>query len=126
MKKLLIATLVVASIFLSGYSKAEDGYKLWLRYNKIEDVALLKAYQQSIKNYLLDGVSPTHGVIEAELKIALPQLLDKKISATNNLEDGTLLIALVSSPILSSFNQKDSCKFFKYGRLWYFHFYYKQ
>ncbi|HEV8511830.1 MAG TPA: alpha-glucuronidase family glycosyl hydrolase, partial [Cyclobacteriaceae bacterium] len=108
MKKSMKIFLIVISIFCFSYSRAEDGYRLWLRYNKIEDAALLKAYQQSIINYQLDGTSPTHSAIEAELGIAFPQLLDKKIAATNNLDNGTLLIALVSSPILSSFNQKDA------------------
>jgi len=107
LKNSLIAILVVTSLFLSNYTKAEDGYRLWLRYNRIEDSALLKVYQQSINSYQLDGVSPTHNAIEAELKIALSQLLDKKISSTKNLDNGTLLIALVSSPILTTFNQKD-------------------
>ncbi len=100
MRNLGISFLVVISFFCSKNTRAEDGYKVWLRYSKIEDPTLLKAYQQSIQSYQLDGVSETHSAIEAELKMALPQLLDKKISATNNLEDGTLLIALVSSPAL--------------------------
>src|SRR4051794_25696130 len=108
MKNSLIALLVIISIFFPNYTNAEDGYQLWLRYNRIEDAALLKAYQQSINSYQLDGISPTHSAIKAELELALHQILDKKISTTNNLEDGTLLIALVSSPILSSFTQKDA------------------
>src|SRR4249920_2056024 len=107
LKNPLIATLVIIPIFFSNYTNAEDGYRLWLRYNRIEDAALLKVYQQSINSYQLDGVSPTHAAIEAELKAALSQLLGKQIIATNNLDNGTLLIALVSSPVLSSFNQKD-------------------
>src|SRR6478609_2940196 len=108
MKQTLKIFLIIISIFCFTYSKAEDGYRLWLRYNRIEDLTLLKAYQQSITSYQFDGTSPMHSAIEAELGIAFPQLLDKKISATNNLSDGTLLIALTSSPILSSFNQKDA------------------
>src|SRR6478609_436977 len=108
MNKSLKIFLIGISVFCFNYSQAEDGYKLWLRYNRVEDITLLKAYQQSIINYQLDDTSPTHKAIEAELGVALPQLLDKKISATNNLNDGTLLIALISSPLLSSFDKKDA------------------
>src|SRR5580765_6549826 len=101
MKNSLMALLVIISFFGSSNTQAEDGYRLWLRYDRIQDPTLLKAYQQSINSYQLDGVSPTHSAIKAELETALHQLLDKKISATNSVEDGTLLIALVSSPVLS-------------------------
>jgi len=78
MKNSLIALLVIISIFFPNYTNAEDGYQLWLRYNRIEDAALLKAYQQSINSYQLDGISPTHSAIKAELELALHQLLEKK------------------------------------------------
>jgi alpha-glucuronidase len=60
--------------------RAEDGYRLWLRYNRITDATVLQAYRHSLSGIYLPGASPTIQVAQQELLTALPVLLDKKIS----------------------------------------------
>lgn len=52
MKKRLLALYL---ILLPAFLYAEDGYRLWLRYDKIDDPALLQSYRNNIKAiYLSD------------------------------------------------------------------------
>lgn len=57
----------------------ETGYRLWLRYDKISDPALLRNYKSSITGYVFQGNSPTMTAAKNELKIALKGLLDCEI-----------------------------------------------
>ncbi len=70
-------------IFSFNITYAEDGYNLWLRYNKIDNPALLEEYLQQIKGYLLKGDSESIKTAEEELKIALKGLLGNEIQSVN-------------------------------------------
>ena len=60
--------------------KAEDGYRLWLRYDKIDDAALLKQYNAQINSVYFEKSSPTLDAAKRELIDGLQGLLSKKIS----------------------------------------------
>lgn len=82
---------------------AEDGYRLWLRYDRIADAAKLNAYRQAITGWLIEGSSPTLSIAEKELHMGLSGLLNKEISAVNNLQNNILLIGTpASSPLIAS------------------------
>ncbi|HEY3405489.1 MAG TPA: alpha-glucuronidase family glycosyl hydrolase [Ohtaekwangia sp.] len=89
---------------------AEDGYRLWLRYDQIQDAQQLKIYTQSVKNFYVDGNSPTHEVISRELTSGLQGLLGKSYPSTKTIQAGTLLVALNSSPLLSPLNLSEKLK----------------
>lgn len=69
---------------------AENGYRLWLRYDKIDDAKLLSAYQHSINRINFPGDNPTLQVAKKELLKGLEGLLDKKIINENSVSNGTL------------------------------------
>lgn len=73
--------LFIALILCFWYSPllAEDGYDLWLRYQRIEDEALLQAYRQQISGYTVEGYSPTLEAIKSELGRGLTVMLDKPV-----------------------------------------------
>ncbi|MGK9475939.1 alpha-glucuronidase family glycosyl hydrolase [Melioribacter sp. OK-6-Me] len=77
--------LFLLIIFSFHITYAEDGYNLWLRYNKIDNPALLEKYLQQIKGYLFKGDSESIKAAEEELKIALKGLLGNKIWPVNKL-----------------------------------------
>jgi alpha-glucuronidase len=81
----------------------EDGYELWLRYKKIENVTLLKQYQKSIRQIVVDDNTETGLAIRNEINTALKGLLTKDIPFGNNITSGSVVIATTSSPLLSSF-----------------------
>ncbi len=69
-------------LLLLGYVPAlhaEDGYRLWLRYERISDMALLQTYRNSITGIYLPGTSSAIRAAQHELQTALPALLDKKV-----------------------------------------------
>lgn len=70
---------VIALLFLSTLIKAEDGYRLWLRYDKVNDEALLARYQGNFSGIYIEGNSPVLKVASDELRNGLSGLLGKDI-----------------------------------------------
>src|SRR5690606_38420319 len=90
-KKTCIFSLFVLLIFQNDV-KANDGYNLWLQYNKVEDAKLLKHYQSNIKCLFVSGNSETVSAIKNELNTALPNLLGSKIPYLNSIDSENLII----------------------------------
>ena len=76
---------------------AEDGYRLWLRYDKVDDPALLESYRQTISSIAVQGHSETEKVIQQELQTGLNGLLNKKIPAVDSVQDGLLIVGTPQS-----------------------------
>ena len=79
--------LILVWLMVIGRLSAEDGYRLWLRYDKIENVSLLQQYRQAINGIYLPANSPVLKSAKAELLQALPGLLGKKITEPNTISD---------------------------------------
>ena len=88
-------------IVAHGPLRAEDGYRLWLRYEPVANVALRNAYRQQLGNWQVEGHSPTAQVIREELARALPVLLANTAQSTPT-TTGTLLVARADHPALAS------------------------
>ncbi|OAM90204.1 alpha-glucuronidase [Termitidicoccus mucosus] len=89
---------------------AEDGYRLWMRYDTLAD-ANAQAWRSSINTVVIPGDSPTMRAILAELVPALSGLLGKSIaaSANNTLADGTLVVGTPStSSAIASLQLRDA------------------
>lgn len=86
---------LLSLLFLSFISlHAEDGYRLWLRYDKISDKTLLQEYSKQISSLYIEGNSPTILAAKEELKNGLSGLLGKNIPEVNFVKsDGTVIIA---------------------------------
>lgn len=96
MKKLF--TLVFATLFIVFQLFAEDGYRLWLRYEKISDAQKLENYRQAIKGFKVEGSSSTLYAAREELSMALKGLLGEDIPAVKTIKtDGILLAGTPSS-----------------------------
>lgn len=67
-------------ILVSVFCNAEDGYKLWLRYDRISDNNLLQQYRAQINSVFIPGSSSIVSVIKSELSIALNGMINKKIN----------------------------------------------
>lgn len=91
MKKFFLLFALAAALF------AEDGSRLWLRYDKVSDAGLLKTYSQLIKACFIEGKSETFSAIKEELKNGLSGLLEKKAEFKNSFADDGILFAGVSS-----------------------------
>jgi alpha-glucuronidase len=79
--------------FLSAFS--EDGYRLWLRYEPVENAALLRNYRDQVKNIFFKAETPTLKAAKTELETALPEMLDIRPDFTETAnEGGNLIIGL--------------------------------
>ena len=84
---LLLATIAAAPI------KAEDGYRLWLRYDPLPHTPALLASRQQINTFFIQGQSPTLTVLNQELTTGLSGLLNKKITITSATATADIVIS---------------------------------
>jgi alpha-glucuronidase len=95
MKKIFLA---LVQLLLVTSLKAEDGYRLWLRYEKINNVHILQQYRRLISNIQVLGNSPTLQAARYELVIGLSGLLGKKINEVKSNE--SVLVATADNSTL--------------------------
>jgi alpha-glucuronidase len=97
-KQLFLCVIMFTAVCL----KAEDGYRLWLRYQPVDNSKLLFQYKQNISELFIYGTSPTIEAAKAELKTGLSGLLNANASFTNTIKkNGTIVIGAISSPVIS-------------------------
>ncbi len=90
MKK-TIALLIYTCIFFCA--SAEDGYDLWLRYKKIDNVNLLNQYKKQITAPVVLGSSSTINIIKDELRKGLQGLTGFFYSLKLPVQNNTSFIA---------------------------------
>ena len=91
MSKILITLLCLIII---NSSNAEDGNRLWLRFDKISDKDLLSQYRQQIKSIQFNDVGSTLNVAKNELRKDLNGLLDEQVLEQNSIIDGTIICGM--------------------------------
>jgi alpha-glucuronidase len=96
----ILLVLLAVILITQSQLKADDGYRLWLRYDRISNPDLLSAYKKSITGFLMEGNSPTLLVAKKELTEGLKGLLGQSIPEIKSLiSNGTLIIG---TPLSSS------------------------
>ncbi len=86
---------------------AEDGYRLWLRYDKVDNSKLLQQYRNAISYIQFAHASPTLAAAKEEMIDGLQGLLDKKILLQNSTENGTILVVTAADSIIYSLISRD-------------------
>jgi alpha-glucuronidase len=76
---------------LPDFIQAEDGYRLWLRYDKIQEADKLSAYQSRISQVVVEGKSATLEAARNELRLGLTGLLGTAPSFEGTPQEGMLL-----------------------------------
>ncbi len=95
--------LIVILVFIScQVLHAEDGYRLWLRYDKITDATVLSAYKTQISGIAAQGQSPTLTAAAEELAKGLSGLLDKKITTQPSVQAHSIIIGTIGSPVIGN------------------------
>ena len=111
MRKIYLTVLILSFIIYSQLTYADDGYRLWLKYDLITNSQKLNEYKKLIKGYLIESESPTMNAIKDELKAGLNGLLGINIPRANSIEDGTIIAGTFkNSPYLSKINLEDKLK----------------
>jgi alpha-glucuronidase len=115
---LFCSLMVMVFLFLVIPFKvaAEDGYRLWLRYDRIADEDKLKEYRKDIKVIHFPGDSPTLKAAREELTNGISGLLGVQVKFMDKLTgSGTLIVGTPkSSKVVASLKLNDKLK--KLGR----------
>lgn len=104
MKRCFFLLLLVVPL---RFLQAEDGYRLWLRYDKIKNQPLLEAYNRSITGLWLSGASSVITAAREELRRGLEGLLGKTPAAVTAAAAHTIIAGTpASSPFIASLSPR--------------------
>ncbi len=94
MKRSVPVLVVFVSLLIHhGTARADDGYRLWLKYDLISNQQRLTEYKKLVRAWAVQGTSPTIKAARHELSIGLDGLLGSNVPEVNSLHDnGTLLV----------------------------------
>jgi alpha-glucuronidase len=83
---------------------AEDGYRLWLRYDKIDNATLLQQYRNNITGIQVTASTSTLKIAKEELLNGLGGLLGKKITEQKTVSEKSIVVGTPStSAIIQTF-----------------------
>lgn len=105
MIRFLIAFLFLAYRACAGPPDPDDGYRLWLKYDRIADAGKREAYARSAQFIAVDGSSPVLKSAAGELQTGLQGLLGKSVPIVTNGGNRAGGILLTTGPIPSSNNE---------------------
>src|SRR3954452_7358905 len=84
--------LLVFLILAPSAARAEDGYRLWLRYDPVEAPAR-QAYAARATAIIAAGTSPVARAARDELQRGLSGLLARPVPLAGTVRDGAILLA---------------------------------
>ena len=88
--------------------QAEDGYRLWMRYDLINEASLLHEYREQIQGWMIEGESETLQAAKDELLLGLNGLLGHVPAVSSVDQDGILVAGTPeSSELIRSLNLED-------------------
>ncbi|WP_210489380.1 alpha-glucuronidase family glycosyl hydrolase [Rufibacter aurantiacus] len=99
-KKFFSLALLVVLFLCQLSSRAEDGYRLWQRYDLVQNKGLLKQYRKSLGEVVVQGSSPTLTVVKNELEMGLSGLMGSKVTVSDQASKKGGLV--VGTPATSS------------------------
>ncbi|QPH40861.1 alpha-glucuronidase family glycosyl hydrolase [Pedobacter endophyticus] len=93
LKNFLRIACLLLLVLGSYWAKAEDGYKLWLRYNRITNKAVAAEYRSFLSAVYFPSTSPTATVAKQEIETASIGLLEARLRLASSVEQATLIVA---------------------------------
>ncbi|MFT2011380.1 alpha-glucuronidase family glycosyl hydrolase [Pontibacter sp. 13R65] len=111
-KTSLLTLLLLLALCLSQPLQAEDGYRLWLRYDQVQEKTRLQQYRQLVSEVVVEGNSPTLAIVRKEIAMGLKGLLSQEVAVGQQASKaGTLLLGTpASSPLVASLQLSDQLK----------------
>ncbi|AKD02269.1 alpha-glucuronidase [Pontibacter korlensis] len=111
MKK-ICTVFVLLMILLGSHAFAEDGYRLWQRYEQVQDASKLQAYRKAAGEIIIQGNSPTLKVAQQELEMGLNGLLGQAVPTTQQPTQQNILVAGTpsTSALIKELNLSDKLK----------------
>ena len=98
----VLACLAVIVYCFAATARAEDGYRLWLRYDPLPP-PMLDAYRRQVKSIVVAGKSATLDAVRAEMAEGCSGLLGGPVRVTDGIEgDGAVVVGTpASSPLVA-------------------------
>lgn len=94
---------LLAMLFFLQEVSAEDGYRLWLRYDEIKDKTLAASYKRNITGIYTEGKTDILSSAKDELANGLSAMLGTNINTTSSLQPYNLVLGTPSaSPLIAS------------------------
>ncbi|MDQ3292212.1 MAG: alpha-glucuronidase [Bacteroidota bacterium] len=91
------------TISLSLPTLADDGYRLWQRYDLIKDPQKRQVYQENTTGLVMEGNSPTLTVVRQELEMGVSGLTGKPLQLNNSINSGAIIIGTPqTSPVIKN------------------------
>jgi alpha-glucuronidase len=75
---------------------ADNGYRLWLRYDKLTNARVLDNYNKLLGSVWVIGTSPTSSIIKQEIDAATKGLLGASLRSVSNFNNADLIISKFS------------------------------
>ncbi|RRB03869.1 alpha-glucuronidase family glycosyl hydrolase [Larkinella rosea] len=92
-------------LLLTTLCRADDGYRLWLKYDLIKDATKRAAYARSAQFIVLNSTNPVLKTAADELQTGLQGLLGKTVPIVANAGGKTGGILLTTSPVAELTNE---------------------
>ena len=86
-----ILTFILLFFWISSII-ADDGYRLWFRFDQIENVDVRNEYSQKISNIVVMENSPTSSIIAKELQNGLSGLIGQAVTKTSDISSGSVIV----------------------------------
>ncbi|MFZ2285394.1 MAG: alpha-glucuronidase family glycosyl hydrolase [Bacteroidales bacterium] len=104
MKKGSLAVLFLAAAVHFSPVRADDGYRLWLKYDLINNKAYLKECSMTLAGVMITGDSPVISAAREELLAGLAGMTGRRVAEVSSLRaDGTIIAGtFLSSPVIAS------------------------
>ena len=84
---------ILITLDITGTASADDGYRLWLKYDRLDDMRMVEMYRQTVSSIMVKGSSATAVIIRNELKQGLDSLLGTDIPlVTAAVRNGTVIV----------------------------------
>lgn len=95
--------LLIIIFLCTIHAHAEDGYRLWLRYDRIDDKALLQQYSNKLSSIVSATSTPTRNAALLELQTGLQGLLGKSVPLQSAPANGSIVLGTpATSSLISS------------------------
>jgi alpha-glucuronidase len=88
---MFVAAALLSLVGLVQCVRAEDGYRLWLRYEPVSRSAA-ESYRARVRSLVIQGESPTMKAVQSEFSAGVSGLLGGGVPAGNTAEHGAVLV----------------------------------
>lgn len=94
----LLLVLLCVGAHLQGY--ADDGYRLWLKYDQLSDAKLRASWQEQARGIAVEGTTPVLQTAARELQLGLQGLLGRPLPVSASGGKGYIRLRVAADPAL--------------------------